>query len=399
MTYTKRTRDEHLSSDGKPKRILALDGGGLRGILSLGILQKVEDVLRQRHGGSADFRLSHYFDLIAGTSTGAIIAATLALGWSVEEIRAQYMALGSEVFQKSLLRQGLLRAKYDKDKLIEQLKGVFGADTTLGSTRLETGLLVVTKRIDTGSCWPVSNNPRGKYFPARANDIVGNGDYPLWQVVRASTAAPAYFDPESITIAQSPGLKPAAGEFIDGGMSAFNNPALMAMMYATIDGYRIGWPTGADKLLVVSVGTGSADPAVKRDNIPAEQALKGLLALMSDAASLQEIMLQWMSSSRTARAIDREIGDLQHDLVAGKPLLNYLRYNVDLSVAQVQKLDKSLTNVAQIQSLTAMDAPDNMDILHRLGTLAGERDLREDDFPVCFDLPITQTPAAAAPAQ
>jgi predicted acylesterase/phospholipase RssA len=391
MTYAKRTRDEHLTPDGKPKRILALDGGGLRGILTLGILQKVEDILRQRHGGSPDFRLSHYFDLIAGTSTGAIIAATLALGWSVEELRAKYMSLGSEVFQKGFLRDGLLRAKYDKDKLIAQLKEVFGADTTLGSPRLETGLLVVTKRIDTGSCWPVSNNPRGKYFPARANNIVGNGDYPLWQIVRASTAAPAYFDPESITIATAPGKKPAAGDFIDGGMSPFNNPALMAMMYATMDGYRIGWPTGADKLLLVSVGTGAADPAVKRDNIPAAQALKGLLALMSDAASLQEIMLQWMSSSRTARTIDREIGDLQHDLVAGAPLVNYLRYNVDLTVAQVQKLDASLTNIEQIQSLTAMDAPANMDVLHRLGVLAAQRDLREDDFPISFDLPLTDT--------
>ena len=174
-------------------------------------------------------------------------------------------------------------------------------------------------------------------------------------------------------------------------MSPFNNPALMAMMYATMDGYGIGWPTGADKLLLVSVGTGAADPAVKRDNIPAAQALKSLLALMSDAASLQEIMLQWMSSSRTARTIDREIGDLQHDLVAGAPLVNYLRYNVDLSVAQVQKLDPSLTNIEQIQSLTAMDAPANMDVLHRLGVLAAARDLREDDFPVSFDLPLTNT--------
>jgi hypothetical protein len=112
---------------------------------------------------------------------------------------------------------------------------------------------------------------------------------------------------------------------------------------------------------------------------------------MSDAASLQEIMLQWMSSSRTARTIDREIGDLQHDLVAGAPLVNYLRYNVDLTVAQVQKLDASLTNIEQIQSLTAMDAPANMDVLHRLGVLAAQRDLREDDFPISFDLPLTDT--------
>ena len=70
MSYPTRTRDQHLANDATPKRILALDGGGLRGILSLGLLQAIEDILRQRHGGGDAFRLSHYFDLIAGTSTG-----------------------------------------------------------------------------------------------------------------------------------------------------------------------------------------------------------------------------------------------------------------------------------------------------------------------------------------
>src|SRR4029077_20265705 len=87
----------------------------------------------------------------------------------------------------------------------------------------------------------------------------GNGDYPLWQVVRASTAAPSYFDPETITITNPLDAAPVVGQFIDGGVSPFNNPALMAVMYATLDGYRIGWPRGADRLLVVSVGTGASD--------------------------------------------------------------------------------------------------------------------------------------------
>jgi uncharacterized protein len=397
MTYQKRTRDEHLALDGRPKRILALDGGGLRGILSLGILQKVENILRARHGGSPDFRLSHYFDLIAGTSTGAIIAATLALGWKVEDICTRYNALGSAVFQKSLLRNGLLRAKYDKDMLIAKLKEVFGPDTRLGDAKIATGLLVMTKRIDTGSSWPISNNPRGKYFASRPDHILGNGDYPLWQVVRASTAAPAYFDPELIAIASPPGMQPVTGEFIDGGMSPFNNPALMAVMYATLDGYRIGWPAGEDKLLLVSVGTGAADPAVKRANIPAEHALRSLLALMNDTAALQEVMLQWMSKSRTARVIDRELGDLQHDSM-GTASFSYLRYNVDLTVDEVQKLDPNLKDTAAIASLTAMDAPENMATLHNLGVKCGERDVRDADFPVRFDLP-NAAPAVAPQGQ
>ncbi len=81
MTYKILNRDEHFTHPG-PKRILSLDGGGLRGILSLAMLLKVESILRQRHGNNNQFRLCHYFDLIAGTSTGAIIAAGLAQGMS-----------------------------------------------------------------------------------------------------------------------------------------------------------------------------------------------------------------------------------------------------------------------------------------------------------------------------
>lgn len=387
MAYKQRNVEEHLRSDGQPKRILALDGGGLRGILSVGVLQKIEDILRERHGAGGEFRLCHYFDLIAGTSTGAIIAAALAKGWTVEEIRKKYFQLGERVFEKSLLRQGLFRAKYDDVKLIKELKDVYGALTTLGSSDVRTGLLVMTKRLDTGSPWPVSNNPRGKYFATRPGGTIGNGDYPLWQVVRASTAAPAYFDPENITIVEKPGHQPVAGEFVDGGASPFNNPALQALMYATLDGYRIGWPTGADKLLLVSIGTGAADPEVKRAKVTAKHAVNALLSLMDDCASLQETLLQWMSSSPTARTIDRELGDLRHDLVGGTPLVSYLRYNADLRKESVQQLVPELKDAKLIESLSAMDAPENMETLLRLGKAVAERDVHAGDFPSGFDVP------------
>jgi predicted acylesterase/phospholipase RssA len=386
MSTPTRTRDQHLANDGTPKRILALDGGGLRGILSLGLLQTVEDILRERHGAGDDFRLSHYFDLIAGTSTGAIIAATLALGWKVEEIRSRYMMLGERVFTRSLLRQGVLRAKYDDDTLIAELKKVYGAKTTLGGPELKTGLLVMTKRIDTGSPWPICNNPRGAYFAARPNGVVGDGDYPLWQVVRASTAAPAYFDPQQITIARAAGAKAVTGEFVDGGVSPFNNPALMAMMYATMIGYRLNWPTGEDKLLVVSIGTGAADPTVTHASLAAKQAVDALLSLMNDAATLQEMLLQWLSDGPTARKVNREVGDLQGDVLNGVAALTYRRYNVDLRPATVQQLEPALTDPKLIESLSAMDSPANMTVLHRLGTLAAQRDIKSEHFPAMFDL-------------
>lgn len=389
MAYEMLDRDAHLKNDGRPKRILALDGGGLRGVLTLGILARMEAQLAERHGSrDGNFRLAHYFDLIAGTSTGAIIAAGLAKGMSVQALVDQYMRLGHKVFQRSFFRQGVLRAKYDHALLSQELQRVYGEKTLLGGAELLTGLLVVTKRLDTGSPWPIGNNPRGRYFEGDAGTgRLANKDYPLWKVVRASTAAPSFFDPESLEILTPPTGKPVGGEFVDGGVSPFNNPSLQALMYATLNGYRVDWPTGADKLLLVSVGTGAADPAVAAPRLAAENAVKSLLSLMQDCADLQQTLLQWMSASPTARVIDREVGNLQHDVLGGTPLISYLRYDVDLRAAAVQALDPALTNAKAIASLSEMDAPDNMDLLHRLGRLAGERDLRADDFPSVFDLP------------
>jgi predicted acylesterase/phospholipase RssA len=389
MSITRRTLTQHLGNDGQPKRILALDGGGLRGIVSLAILETIEDKLRRQHGADDDFRLSDYFDLIAGTSTGAIIAAALAMGWKVKDLREKYLQLGNKVFEKGFLRFGLVRAKYDNRKLIRELQGVYGKDTTLGSNKILTGLLVVTKRLDSGSFWPLSNNPRGKYFATRkteAAETIGNGEYPLWQVVRASTAAPSYFEPQDITITRA-GKAAVRGEFVDGGMSPFNNPALMAVMYATLSGYRVNWTLGASNLFVVSVGTGSADPDVKRSStVAAAHAVQGLLGLMDDSAVLQEIVLQWMSTSRTARSFDREIGDLVEDRIGPEPLLSYVRYNASLNVGAVRQMRADLDD-RKIASLTAMDAPANMEILHDIGAQTARRDVRDGDFPERFKLP------------
>jgi hypothetical protein len=388
MGYRFRTRDEHFANDGSPKRILALDGGGLRGIVTLAFLAAIESALRDRHGSPADFRLSHYFDLIAGTSTGSIIAAALARGMSVAEITEKYFDLGRRVFQKSWLRQGYFRAFYSEAALIEELKNVYGANTALGDASLQTGLLVVTKRLDTGSTWPVSNNPRGQYYSARdGTQVISNSDYPLWQVVRASTAAPRFFDPERIEINRGKsGETPVVGEFVDGGLSPFNNPALQAFMFATLEGYRVGWPTGAEKLLLVSVGTGSSDPAMAPAKLAVEHAVKSLLSLMDDCASLVETLLQWMSASPTARVIDRETGDLRQDSLTPAPLISYLRYNVALAAASLADLGLKL-DAQTVGALSAMDDPANMATLQDIGIRAAKRQVRAEHFPANFDLP------------
>ena len=73
--------------------------------------------------------------------------------------------------------------------------------------------------------------------------------------------------------------------------------------------------------------------------------------------------------------------------MAGAPLLSYLRYNVDLRKKSVQQLDPTLTKNSLINSLSEMDAPENMKTLYELGKLAAERDVKAVDFASVFDLP------------
>ena len=103
------TKAQHLDPRGGPKRILALDGGGIRGVLTLEYLEAIEALLRQRRA-DPDLLLSDYFDLIGGTSTGSIIAAGLACGMSVKDIKSLYYGLGAKVFVPTGL--GLVAPKF-----------------------------------------------------------------------------------------------------------------------------------------------------------------------------------------------------------------------------------------------------------------------------------------------
>src|ERR671936_349003 len=101
---------ERIEHEGA-KKLLAIDGGGIRGVLALEVLQRIEDLLKAK-SRRADFRLADYFDYIAGTSTGGIIAAGLSIGMSVGEILAFYQEAGAQMFVKAnLLRR--LRHRFE----------------------------------------------------------------------------------------------------------------------------------------------------------------------------------------------------------------------------------------------------------------------------------------------
>jgi patatin-like phospholipase/acyl hydrolase len=349
------TLAERIQAQG-PKKILALDGGGIRGMMTIEVLAEIENLLRKRLGKGATFRLAHFFDFVAGTSTGAIIAACVSSGMTVSEIREFYKSSGKEMFDK-VFRLNVFkrfRTKYEDEKLAEKLQEVFGRNTTLGSDKLQTVLMMGMRNATTDSPWPVSNNPFAKYNQRDRKDC--NLNIPLWQLIRASTAAPTFFPPEVVTF--GPGT-PNEYQFIfvDGGITMYNNPAFQAFLMATVEPYKMGWATGEDQLLMVSVGTGSS-PKANADLAPDEMnliynATSLPSALMFAALNEQDLLCRVFGKCLAGDALDREIGDLKlaKGPVGPNKLFTYVRYNAELSEEGLSKLGLSGIKPEHVQQL------------------------------------------------
>src|ERR1019366_1204966 len=96
-------------------------------------------------------------------------------------------------------------------------------------------------------------NPRSIYWETpQDRSFIGNRDYSLVNVVRASTAAPHYFDPQEIEIADG-----ETGLFVDGGLTPHNNPSLSLFLAAILPGHKLNWTTGPANMTIVSIGAGT----------------------------------------------------------------------------------------------------------------------------------------------
>jgi patatin-like phospholipase/acyl hydrolase len=369
--------DSHSSFNDKlepspQRRLLALDGGGIRGAISLEVLAAVEEIVRKKLA-RPDAVLADYFDYIAGTSTGAIIAAGLSLGMSVGELRRFYVEVGPDMFS----RAGVLRRfhyKFDQDRLAAQLKSVFGRDTNLGSKRLRTLLMLVMRNATTDSPWPISNNPAAVFNDPQRSDC--NLNLPLWQLVRASTAAPTYFPPESVRVGEHEFL------FVDGGVTMYNNPAFQLFLMATLPPYKLRWPTGADRMLLVSVGTG-ANPKANAHLRPEDihllyNASSIPSALMFAALNEQDFLCRVFGNCLAGDELDQEVGHMrdQEGLVSTK-LFTYLRYSPQLTEQGLRQL--GLTGIRP-ESVQALDSVDHIQDLQTVGRALAEREVRENHF-------------------
>ncbi len=369
-------RDRHLFGPGG-KRVLSLDGGGVRGIVSLAYLRRLEALIAEIHG--APVRLCDHFDLIGGTSTGAIIATALALGKSASEIRDFYFRMAPRIFKKPWPRVFGLRPKFDAGALRRELVEVIGG-LELGSEKLTTGLALMLKRLDTGAAWIVSNNPAAKYWETPEDRaFIGNRHYELASLVRASTAAPGFFAPQTIDIAEG-----ERGLFIDGGLTPHNDPSLALLMLVALPGHRLEWTLKPEALSFVSIGTGAFRPRARPEELARLGTLRviveGLQQQIAEGQTLTLTLMSWLGRGGGLWPINSEIGDLLDVEAPCGPLFRYRRYDVRLEQDWLREQLGLSLSPSEIATIRAFDDPDGLARLEEIGERAAERFMNRRDI-------------------
>jgi uncharacterized protein len=270
-----------MTDDHRPFRILSLDGGGVRGIFAAACLAHIEDNIPRR--------LSTCFDLLVGTSTGAIIALGLASGLTAPELLALYQNDAKRIFAHGRRSGGYLAPKHNNRELLAILRDTFG------DRRLDDLAIPV--------CIPsyelVSAVPR-VFKDNHHSELHWGGDQLVWKVAAASSAAPTYF----------PAFQIARDDcHVDGGVWA-SNPSLVGVTEAV----RY-FGKGLQDISLLSIGTGRLS----------------FRATYDDAHTWGK--LGWIRSSRIIDLVFQAQAEAVHNSV--KLLIDdgsrYLRIDVDLT--------------------------------------------------------------------
>lgn len=214
-------------------RILTLDGGGIRGVLTAVLLERLKGAVPGFLEGT---------DLYAGSSTGGILALALAAGVDPTELRNLYEARGAVIFDDTIwddvVDLGKLRgADYDNQGLRRELKRVLGRRTRLKD--LQSSVVVTSFDLDNEHPDPEKRYWKPKIFhnlPGPDSD----GDQPAYLVGLYTSAAPTYF--------------PSVDGYIDGGVVA-NNPSMVALAQ-TQDRRAFPKPPALSDVRLLSLGTG-----------------------------------------------------------------------------------------------------------------------------------------------
>ncbi len=334
-----------------PIKILSVDGGGIRGVIAARILMEIETRARKP--------LGKVFDLIAGTSTGGIIACGLAkpsAPLSAEQLLKLYTARGAEIFHRSLWRTvstagGVADEKYPAEPLEGILKETLGEgklSEITGPRILVTSYAIELPPVARGSAR--TDSTRAPFFfkswnvDDPAKPLPAAWDFLLRDVARATSAAPTFFPPALIYS--------IAGEraaLIDGGVVA-NNPAMCAFAEAM----RL-WP--GREYIVVSIGTGGLERDIPyreaKDWGLVEWARPVLSVLMDGSCDTVSYELNRILGDRHFR-FDISLGTRSDPTAAFDDMDNTSPENVQLLQGRAEKLLSDPKTIDRLSKLLAL---------------------------------------------
>ena len=338
-----RPKSQLGSSTGPRKkiRILSLDGGGLKGIIPATMLTYVEQQLQHKTGDDS-VRLADYFDFIAGTSTGGILACIYLTPdpkrpnrpkMAAEEALDLYMSHGKRIFGRSFKQKwkslfGFVRNKLSSEGLDASLQETFGAQTWLKNF-VKPCLITaydLAKEVPFLFTSASAKNRKEKNFR-------------IWEVARATSAAPSVFQPAKI---QSEG---GDSHTMMDGCVITNNPAICAMTevqkmdFAAEKGWGRSQVPGVEDMMIVSLGTGQTACPQDKQHLQG----KGLLGW------LKPILMVRMAGN--SDMIDYQLSQL-FQVQSSSSSQNYFRIEPELYDA-----DESMDNAA----------PENLALLHQAG--------------------------------
>jgi len=312
-------------------KVLSIDGGGIRGVIPAMILSEIE--------ARTQTRTAHLFDLIAGTSTGGILALGLVKpdehgdpAYSADDLVALYEKEGKRIFDRSLWHRvialdNLIDEKYDAAGLEHLLSKYFG-EARLKDAVAE--VLVTSYELETREPW---------FFARHKAQSDPAFDFEMRFVARATSAAPTYFEPEKL-----PQTRPTGG-LVDGGVFA-NNPALCAYV-ETKDLHP-----DHEEILVVSLGTG-------QHTRPIHYADAKDWGLALWAKPILSVVFDGVSDT-----VDHEMKILCRDTDDGDP--RYYRFQTELNVGSDDMDNATATNLLALKQKAEQIIANNDAVLDRL---------------------------------
>jgi patatin-like phospholipase/acyl hydrolase len=296
----------------KTINVLEIDGGGIKSVSVLIQLRDFEKMVKTP--------LKDYFDLIAGTSTGAIIATLLSIGYTTDAILDLYVIHGEGIFHKDFFRWGIFRPKYD-DTYFNHIIKEYTKELTLKDC--QANILIPTYN---------ATKKQGEIFKSSKAKLGDSENYKLFDVIRSSASAPTYFKATEIN----------GDRYVDGGLYV-NNPSLMAFIESVKDGYN--------KIDILSFSTGCIEEPITKG------AANGGIATM--ASPTMNIVLT--EATQTTDYLLKQLYAILPNLNGGNRFGIYVRCNSIIKKSSGKIDDASKENIQNLISDGETSAKINKD--------------------------------------